>query len=600
MRQNNIANWKNDESLECMLFFAQRMDELLFHHTTDTYRYSVLSLRGLAAEYSNVYSDVKKGLINKKNLSHIIEEFVNRIKNDDIAKEILTKEFVKRFTKNYNSWDLKTQYENIRYIRRKLSNRAYYNCIVDQLKLLIKENKKKKEIDKNTALFVREILDCGYNENYIFKILHEVFFHKEVSSFDSLDEFFEKFDFVTLKYDVYIGYSNDMSSVFPLFNKLEISDLKVSMVDMKNVPKGIKTKRQKTILKFEDIESYDMYSAFELANAIALVVVDSYSFFKHGIKTIRTYGQVVDKENIITTIRPPKLLKNRVATLSHENSSKNAETLINVLFANYDNLSNFIRITKTHNAAILSDNISESLLSLWSILESIVEEDNNVEDNKIDTANEKKERSKIGNVIAYTMPYLKSTYIRKLVQTCMDDIIRWDKNFFDEHIANNSFGSNNIDHTFAFLAFKAMQPQRDILYSRTEQYPLLRYRIYSLSEAFANTKGIKSMIGEHTQRVEWQLHRIYRARNYIIHDAVENNKLNDELVINLHSYVDTLFMEIISIIWNSPYNDSIKDAMTSQKLSVLIMDEKMKNNQNEDIDAGNALQYLYYDFEQLK
>mgnify|MGYP000311860900 CR=1 FL=1 len=47
----------------------------------------------------------------------------------------------------------------------------------------------------------------------------------------------------------------------------------------------------------------------------------------------------------------------------------------------------------------------------------------------------------------------------------------------------------------------------------------------------------------------------------------------------------------------SPYNDSIYDAITNHKLSVLIMDEKLENRKNEEITVDNALQYLYYDFE---
>lgn len=58
---------------------------------------------------------------------------------------------------------------------------------------------------------------------------------------------------------------------------------------------------------------------------------------------------------------------------------------------------------------------------------TIVEEDSNSEEKKTDINDDKKERSKIRNVISYTLPYLKSTYIQKLVQTCMTDIIRWDK-----------------------------------------------------------------------------------------------------------------------------------------------------------------------------
>lgn len=52
------------------------MDELLFHHATATYRYSVLSIGGLAAEYCTVYRDVNSGILNKKNVNDIMDEFV--------------------------------------------------------------------------------------------------------------------------------------------------------------------------------------------------------------------------------------------------------------------------------------------------------------------------------------------------------------------------------------------------------------------------------------------------------------------------------------------------------------------------------------------
>lgn len=600
MRKNNLEAWTYTSSLNCLLFFAQRMDELLFHHTTDSYRYSALSIRGLASEYCMVYRDVNSGTINKKNLDHIIEEFVYRLKSDDVAKEILSKEYVERFEKNYGSWDSKRQFENMQYVARKLGNRVYYNCVVKRLKELIEENKQKKEIDKKTALFVREVLDCGYNENYVYQMLHNVFFHEPVSSIESLETFFSKFDFQEKRYDVYIGYTSDMSSLMPIFEKLVISDLNVSMIDMKKVPVGIKTKRQKTILKFEAIESYDRYSAFEIADSISSCVVNAYSFFRHDPATIRSYGQVMDENGEILTIQSKKMLKNRVAALSQENATQKADLLIKMQFANYDNLNNFMKITSVHNSAICSNNISDSLLSLWSIMESIVEEDVNIRDSKDkeDNNNEnKKERSKIGNIISYTIPYLKSSYITKLVQTCMTDIIRWDKDFFDSHIANNNFGNNDLECTFAFLAFNSTQAERDELYSKTETFPLLRYRVCTLSEQLHNSKGIKNILNIHTQRVKWHLYRIYRARNYIIHDANENEKLNQELVINLHSYVDTLFEEVIEYINKSPYNDSISVALSGHKLAISIMDEMLETQINVDINEKNAWRYLYYDFE---
>lgn len=597
MRKNNLTSWTYTDSLECLLFFAQRMDELLFHHTTDTYRYSALSIRGLAAEYCAVYRDVNAGTLNKKNLNHIIDEFVSRLKDDDIAKDILTNEYVTWFINNQGAWDIQNQYENLKYIGRKLSNRMYYSRLVNQLRELIIANNQKKEINEKTSVFVRELLDCGYNENYVYNVLHEVFFYQPVSSIESFDNFLKKFDFSEKKYDVYIGYSDDLSSLFPLFEKLMISDLKISMLDSKSVPIGIKTRRQKTILKFEKIESYDMYSAFEIANAISSCVVNSYSFFRHEPNAVHTYGQVVDGSGNIVTIQPKKFLKHRVPILSREDSTKNAESLIKVLFTNYENLSDFMKVTNTHNSAIYSENTSESLLSLWSILESIVDEDRTNDKKKSDSSNVEKERSKIGNVISYTIPYLKSTYIQKLVQTCMLDIMRWDADFFDAHIAKNGFGDNNLEHTFAFLAFQSTKSAREELYSKTEVFPLLRYRVYTLSEQLHNSKGIKSVLKNHVQRINWHLHRIYRARNYIVHDATENDQMNQELLINLHSYIDTLFLKAIEIIDNSPYNDSIHDALIGHKLAVQIMDEILENKDNEDITDENALKFLYYDFE---
>ena len=508
----------------------------------------------------------------------------------------MTVEYVNRFIRNYGSWNEKNQYENLIYIGRKLGNKVYYQRVVNRLKFLITENKQKKEIDEKTALFVRELLDCGYDENYIYQVLHEVFFHNSVSSLDSLDGFFNRFDFTEKKFDVYIGYSNDIRPIFPLFGKLKVSDLNVSIVDSDSIPKGIKTKRQKTILKFESIESYDMYSAFEIADAISACVVNSYAFFRHGPFAMRTYGQVLDENQRITTIRPKQLLKYRVSALSHLASTQNAEFLIAVLFENLHNLSTFSKITRIHNRAIYSENTSDSLLSLWSILESIVEEDDCNDDSGTSKA-EKMERSKIGNIIAYILPYLKSTYIQKIVQTCMADIIRWNDTFFKEHIANNGFGSNDLEHTFAFLAFDAAKTDREKLYSETGKYPLLRYRVYTLSEQLHNSKKIKALINNHTQRVKWHLYRIYRARNYIVHDARENESLNQELVINLHSYVDILFSKVIEIISNSPYEDSISDALTAHKLAGQIMDEKLDKQKDEYITPENALRYFYYDFE---
>lgn len=106
----------------------------------------------------------------------------------------------------------------------------------------------------------------------------------------------------------------------------------------------------------------------------------------------------------------------------------------------------------------------------------------------------------------------------------------------------------------------------------------------------------KSLIQEHAQKVEWHIHRIYRARNYIVHDANGNEKLNSELLINLHSYFDILILKVVQMINASPYLDNIKDILSEHKFEVSIFDEKLAKQEKETISEENGMKYLYYDY----
>ena len=583
MRQNRINGWKYTSDLNTMLFFAQRLDELLFHHSIDSYRYPVLSLESLCSEYLRVYRDVKSELINEANLKHIIEELTNSLKSDPVAINVLSKEYTERFISFYGAWSIKEQYDNVFYISRKLGNFTYYNGVIDLLKKNIKSNTGKRLVDKYAAVVVRLLIDYGYDENFIYKTLHNVFFWEPVISFESLDNFFNTFDFKRKKYNVYIGFSKDVSKLFPLFQGMRVDKLTVSMIDVNHLPLGIKAKGQKTIIRFEGVESLDIYSAYTLVQTISDFIVNSYGFYSHMRNGVKRYGQVVDDKGNVTTINRSDLLKDRVSSSSHEESSRNANNLLKITFSSYRNLEEISKLTEIHNSAVYSNNTSDSLLSLWSILESQAEDD--------------KEKDKITCVKENVIPFLKSTYIEKLVSTVMADIRRWNRPFFEETILNNNFGVSDLEHTFAFLTFDEFESDRKKLYSLTEEFPLLRNRVYILNAQLKNTKGYKSLIKEHVQRIGWQLHRIYRARNYIIHDGTRNDDINRELVINLHSYVDTMFLKVFEMIGKSPYRDSIESIVISHKLSVLIMDEQLKEQEKTNIDRDNALKYLYYDFE---
>ena len=578
MKLHKLGNWEYRENLECMLFFAQRLDELLFYYSIDTYRYPVMSLESLCDEYIRTYHDVKQNIIGKSNLTCIFEELTHLLSSDPVAIEILTKSFVEKFEKQGQSWNDKDKFDYIGYIRRKLGNFTYYHGVVNLLKTNIKGNSEKRLINKYVSIFVRLLIDYGYDENYIYYILHKVFFHDKVDSYESLDIFFNVFDFKKKRYDVYIGFSRDISELMPLFQKMQFPKMEIAMVDLNNLPMGIKARRQRTVLEFKKIKSLDIYSAYTIVQEFSSFIVDAYGFYSHISDNIKTYGQVVDENKNITRVNKHDLLKYRVSALSCQNSNKYANDLLKLTFLSLKNLQEILKVTRIHNAAVASDNTSDSLLSLWSLLESLIEDDSD----------------KIGNIKKIVGQFLKSAYVEKLITTIGNDIKRWNLDFYSKNICRDSFGENDLEHTFAFIAFDSRDEKRKLLYSMTDEYPLLRYRVYFLNAQMKNSKGIKSLISEHVQRIMWHIQRIYRARNYIIHDGRRDDRVNQELVINLHSYVDTVFSCILKLMNESPYRDSMNDIVVTHKIDIAIMDEHMEKQAKEKIDETNALKYLYY------
>ncbi len=474
MRVNNISNWEYSESLNTMLFFAQRLDELLFHHSTDSYRYPVLSIIGLCDEFIRVYEDAENKIIHEKNIDHILDEILSRLKEDTVAISIITPEFKERIIKGSKAWNKREKYDNVLYIRRKLGAGKYYKKVIELLHNCISKNNDKRLVDRYSGILVRVLIDAGYSENYIYNCVHNFFFHQKVTGIDSFEKFVKEFSFHEKEYDVFIGFSQDLSILMPLFNRIKAGESEITLMDVNSLPVGVKARGKKTILKFEKVKALDVFSAYEIVREISAVIINAFAYYSHIRNKVKVYGQVMDEQKRITSIADQDLLKYRVSALSYEESTHNAENMLNITFSTIINMREISKVTEIHNSAVYSENTSDSLLGLWSIAETLSGEE---------------ETDKIQKVKNRMIPFLMSTYIEKIVTTCMLDIKRWDNDFFAKNIHNCLNVDNDLESTFAFLAFDEFDARRKELYGLTEMFPVLRYRGFFLNAQLKNSKG---------------------------------------------------------------------------------------------------------------
>ncbi len=106
--------------------------------------------------------------------------------------------------------------------------------------------------------------------------------------------------------------------------------------------------------------------------------------------------------------------------------------------------------------------------------------------------------------------------------------------------------------------------------------PLLIFRINMLwSNVFGTPQKLEEAIKRHTERVEWQIYRIYRTRNLIMHSGANNEGIR-LLIQHLHNYLITIVHLLIydlkkNINWN------IDDALEHRVLLYDHFTDNLKN-----------------------
>jgi hypothetical protein len=88
--------------------------------------------------------------------------------------------------------------------------------------------------------------------------------------------------------------------------------------------------------------------------------------------------------------------------------------------------------------------------------------------------------------------------------------------------------------------------------------PLGRQKLFELHDAGKSAKTLYALLSEVGQKVEWQLRRIYRERNRIVHRASPSENLGI-LIQTLNAYILCVFDALVRIAGRSPSTRTIDD-----------------------------------------
>jgi len=91
----------------------------------------------------------------------------------------------------------------------------------------------------------------------------------------------------------------------------------------------------------------------------------------------------------------------------------------------------------------------------------------------------------------------------------------------------------------------------DYLISKLASFPLLAYRANSFKEHFERVDVTKGTIIKHQRNLDWNLNRIYRLRNEIVHNAAINPNL-ESITSHIRYYLVFILNGLMDFFINSP------------------------------------------------
>ena len=581
MKAYSFENWIIDSKTTPFLFFVQSIEEMLFPYGHDSYKVPTLNFHFLCKEILQSIEKIEMNVVDKGNMKPLFEELAVMFVNDKVAEKLYGTDFNRLF---YNKND-KGEYTrdcsklnkdpgseiSIKVIQKTLQflvddmgiNNRYLNTLKSEIETVLK--KSTFEVDDAQRLLglsrilLTELINQGYSQEYIYSKIRERYYSEGQKIEDvsmEIEFFWSMFSFEVHRYSVTLPIKKaDIKKLLGHFEGVEVIENKGELFG--NSCRWLE--KMKT-------ESLDPQSARDEIYELISLFVSLKQYNSHVSKAF--YGKqaiVIDLDNNKEyEISKPIEVLSRRRTKSEEQTYRRIGEMLQGINIIRDKMLNVINL---HSSAMESSNISNQLLNLWTIVEVLVEVDKRYSYSKI---------TQISNTITTVQ---NANYIKSLIEQLLLDLKHCCLNV-ESHMKKIEKGNNDIEKMIALLVLQEYEQNRRDLVKDLSSYPLLQYRIEHYAKEFSDRCELKKVLINHRKRLEWQIMRIYRNRNMIVHDGSHFPYI--ELIVqNLHLYVDNLIDTINDYVGNGYTSlDTIYTKLSNDEFGYQMMLEKMDNNKN--------------------
>ncbi len=532
--------WKLAPELDGLLFLAQRLDELLWDFTLDTHKPMSLNAPFLCREALAVISNIENELIEPANLKPVLEELIWSVQHDPVAKSLLDLP-IERYVTVADEAKLSDRRVRLSALSNTLGPFRYLHRCFDQLSVQVRKVEKKK-IDSTVRSMVTTLINMGVSKRSLFARTNAFFFAHggpAIDSVDQIDEFLKSLYPYAHDCTVYFVVSDLVKTVqesLGAFGIKILEKLPSDVADLQSATPDFVAGEGECYVGVGPVQSLDVYSAQETAAQRLDRLSDLFTLFYHQRKITWRETALVSQccldKPVVTTLTKGAMEK--PFDLRPEKASKELNRLLRNFAISGPSRDRFNRVADLHGICVSTDIVDNQLVTLWTSLETLIPS--------------RTGGSKITNVLEGMIPFLMQAYVRRLVQRFTHDLITW-KPWLAKRILNKVPGitePHTIHRALALLAVKDNGPLRSELYAELKDFHLLRFRAFQLAEILGSPSSLKAALEVHESRVRWQIRRIYRTRNLLVHSGRRPTYIHT-LVENAHDYLDQIVFEVMKL-----------------------------------------------------
>lgn len=531
-------------------YFIERALELVNSKTIDTYRARLHNPRTILQELQQVLIDWDENKLKRfETAKQVIDESLLLIENEEeLTFSSINKDYFIELLKNAKDKSYKNLTAATQVILR--TNENYISSIFEKTKNEINScnlNSKLQvhellELERLTSILITELLHLGYSKSFLNNIIFLIFIKK--ASNNTFDNHFQSF----------AQLQNNKEEEFYIIFKLIIpkEDLRdqLLIIEEDNVDYNqdrIKSfinqtnNRGKKFLSISEnfskhllikVNSKDSFTVIEKAKEKLSEILDRI-FLGYNQPNIKVYKEALT----IVVNRPEKTKPNPVNYLifgSYVSNQSLYETLQEKLSAIFKNtlisidtkqkVKSSIRYLRLGNG---STELEQKFLNYWIGLEFIF-------------ATSIKDISSFSRLIENFPNSHQLIYFKRNIREFHEDIkrlkINTDLTFFSEDY------SQYLDKETSYNFIKD-----EYLNTR----PILSFRAYQLKSTLFQKERRLKKIKKHRKDLEWNLARIYRIRNEIIHEAALKPNIA-RISSHIRYYLTFMIISLIEYLENSP------------------------------------------------